>query len=328
MDQQVEKKINAFWSKKQLTHFRLRWWQSPHIIRHINEKVYGQPLDGFASGINQLAIELARGKKFTKGISVGCGEGHKEMNLIRKGLVTHFDLYELAEARIERGRELAHKYGLEDQVTFNQGNAFEAVTQPGSYDFVHWNNSLHHMMNVEDAVAWSHRILIAGGMFYMDDFIGPSRFQWTDRMLMVANRVRSALPVKYLINPYATQVNEVQGWKGYMKGVLRSIKRKLSAKYPLIGREIKRPSVESMIEMDPSEAADSANILHQVKRFFPNAQITLTGGVIYHLVLNDILANIDERTDRHLLDLLMIIDDLCSDLGENHYATALAIKEK
>lgn len=32
--------------------------------------------------------------------------------------------------------------------------------------------------------------------------------------------------------------------------------------------------------------------------------------------------------DKHLLDLVLIIDDLASDLGENHYAAALALKDK
>jgi len=44
-------------------------------------------------------------------------------------------------------------------------------------DFVHWNNALHHMLNFEKAVQWSYQILKVDGVFYMDDFVGPSRFQ-------------------------------------------------------------------------------------------------------------------------------------------------------
>ena len=81
-----------------------------------------------------------------------------------------------------------------------------------------------------------------------------------------------------------------------------------------------------MILNDPSEAADSERIIQSVKKYFPNAEITLTGGVIYHHALNDILQNFDEEKDKWVLNLFMIIDDLCTDLGETHYATALAIK--
>jgi hypothetical protein len=89
---------------------------------------------------------------------------------------------------------------------------------------------------------------------------------------------------------------------------------------------VNRPDADAIIADDPSEAADSERILESVKKYFPDAEITLTGGVVYHLALNDILRNFDESGDRHLLDLLMIIDGLCADLGETHYATALSIK--
>ena len=45
-----------------------------------------------------------------------------------------------------------------------------------------------------------------------------------------------------------------------------------------------------------------------------------------HLALNDIIHNFDEIQDKPLLDLLMMIDKLCIDLGETHYAIALAFK--
>jgi hypothetical protein len=62
-----------------------------------------------------------------------------------------------------------------------------------------------------------------------------------------------------------------------------------------------------------------------VKRHFPTADIMLTGGVIYHLALSDLLANfLDE--DLPVLERLLIVDDMCTAMGETHYATALALK--
>lgn len=31
-----EREIGEFWDKQKSTELRLRWWQSPHIIRHYN----------------------------------------------------------------------------------------------------------------------------------------------------------------------------------------------------------------------------------------------------------------------------------------------------
>ncbi|MDY7024461.1 MAG: methyltransferase domain-containing protein, partial [Cyanobacteriota bacterium] len=197
-------------------------------------------------------------------------------------------------------KRLAQKFGLTEEVKFILADAFEQVQQPESFDFVHWNNSLHHMLNVESAVAWSYKILQPGGMFYMDDYVGPNRMQWSDKMIDIASQVRSILPEKYLKNPR----NPSQ----------------------LLPTKLQKPDCERMIQTDPSEAADSERILECVLKYFPDAEITLTGGVIYHLALSDILHNFDESKDRYLLDLLMMIDHLCTELGETHYGVALALK--
>ncbi|NEP08650.1 MAG: class I SAM-dependent methyltransferase, partial [Okeania sp. SIO4D6] len=187
-----------------------------------------------------------------------------------------------------------------NKVTFIQGDALEVITEKEVFDFVHWNNSLHHMLDVEAAIKWSYEVLQKGGMFYMDDYVGPNRMQWSDKMLEVASQVRSILPEKYLANPR----NPSQ----------------------LLPKTLTRNSIERMIQIDPSEAADSERIIDSIKKYFPQAEIILTGGVVYHLALSDILHNFDESKDKYLLDFLMLIDDLCSELGETHYATAIAIK--
>jgi SAM-dependent methyltransferase len=322
VQKEISQKINNVWSNRgNKEGLRLHWWYSKKIIQHVNKKVCGQPLESLSAGITQKAMKLANGKPFLKGISVGCGNGGKEMRLIQAGLVDQFDLYELSDRRIEQGKQLAQKLRLTDKVTFHKGDAFEMVTRRASFDIVHWNNSLHHMMNVDQAVQWSHNILRKGGLFYMDDFIGPSRFQWSDRMLEIATRVHTALPVKYLIQP---------PWSNKKTDLLKNTLKKIINKiFPsrYIVKPPARPTVQSMIDRDPSEAADSERILDSVKKYFPSAEIMVTGGAVYHLALNQILYNFDEDKDKTLLELLLIIDDLCSEQGENHYAVALAIKE-
>ena len=62
------------------------------------------------------------------------------------------------------------------------------------------------MFDVNKALEWSRLILRKGGMFYMDDFVGPSRFQWSDSSLELASRIRSLLSPEYLVNPYDPEV--------------------------------------------------------------------------------------------------------------------------
>jgi ubiquinone/menaquinone biosynthesis C-methylase UbiE len=102
-------------------------------------------------------IELVRTQAklqlpFDKGISVGGGTGQKEMNLLRQGIVNEIEVYEYSEARIALGKKIAKEQSLEDRISFIHGDAFEIVPQNERYDFVHWNNSLHHMLDVDKAV--------------------------------------------------------------------------------------------------------------------------------------------------------------------------------
>jgi SAM-dependent methyltransferase len=279
---------------------RTRWWQHPAILRHINQRVCGRPLEGFSAGLNARCREVVGSRlPLERGISVGGGTGVKEMALLKAGIVKRFDVFEVAEARISAGREIAAREHLNAQIAFIQGNVFEDLDQDASYDLVHWNNALHHMPDVERAIEWSWQLLRPGGLFYMDDFVGPTYFGWTDQMLLAASAVRQSLPDRLLVNP-----------------------RNPAA---LLPRVLQKVDPEKLKQSDPSEAADSGRILDCAIRRFPGAEVVLTGGVIYNLALSDVLANLTEK-DQALLSRLLLLDDQCVGAGHTLYATALAFK--
>lgn len=297
----TQKNIGAHWGKKSMSagQEKIRWWQHERIIRHINKKVCGEDLKGFGSGVRKILRAQLGDRILEKGISVGCGDGVKEMQFLKEGFVKKFDLYELSEVRIDQGRRIAHECGLSERVEFHLADAFKKDI-PQDYDIVYWDNSLHHMFDTHKAIQWSYERLTRNGFFVMDDFVGPTHFQWTDFNLAIATKVRRFLPTKYLNNP------------------LISGKR--------LQTSLSKPDLQKFLSIDPSEAADSSRILEGVKRWFPEAYIMLTGGCIYHLALNDILGNIDDVEDENLLEMLLLIDDLCTQLGETHYGIAIGKK--
>lgn len=300
-------KIGAFWSTVNNDNNQSdavkHWWQNNLIRKHINGLLSKDPTAELSDGLNQKLINnYSALLPFKLGVSVGGGIGRKEAQLILKGIVGSFEIFELSEGRIEEGRKLARKLKISDRLRFIHGNAFSLVDREGVYDFVHWNNSLHHMMNTKAAIKWSHKILKKGGVFYMDDFVGANRFQWPEVQLELANRVRSTLEgTKYLQNPDDT------------------------SKYLPI--RVNRHDPQKLAADDPSEAADSERIIEQIEDIFPNAEITRTGGIVYHLALKGAIGNFSNKDDHIVLELLLLIDELCAKLGHTHYATALATKE-
>lgn len=278
---------------------RVRWWQSPTIIAHINRNICGEPIARIGGGVCKLIEQRFPGQVFARAVSIGCGHGAKEIEYVKSGLVEEFHLYELSKLRVEEGRRLAAQAGVADRVAFYNEDGLNR-RQPGAFDMVYWSGSLHHMLDVDMAISWSREALRPGGLFVMDDFVGPDRMQWSDRMLKYASWVRRSLPARYMKSPHRS-----------------------GESLPV---RAKKPNRVRLILKDPTECADSSRIIPCLRKWFPDAEIKLTGGAIYHLALNDVLHNIDEVDDKALLEKLMRIDDLCTRLGEFHYGVTVVQK--
>ena len=94
--------------------------------------------------------------------------------------------------------------GISSKMVLRCEDAFSAALGD-DYDLVYWNDALHHMPDVSDALRWSSDRLKPRGLLAMDDFVGPSRFQWSDTNLDWATRVPQELPTRLLRNPYVTE---------------------------------------------------------------------------------------------------------------------------
>ncbi|WP_150295300.1 class I SAM-dependent methyltransferase [Sphingobium estronivorans] len=264
---------------------RTRWWESRTILRHINKVVCGQPLEGPSAGFHAL-LKQWRPDGYRRAVSVGCGAGYKEAALVLSGMVQNFFLYEISAERVRQGQEFARSRGIGDRMHFVSADAFEACRE--QFDLVYWNNALHHMMDVPAAVSWSRSRLAPKGVFAMDDYVGASRFQWSDYSLDIASRFREGLDPAHLRGAPA---------------------------------RITRPSAEKLMSVDPSEAADSARTIPALKVVFPDIRIIPTGGAIYHPGLNDILANIGDESE--VLSMALLLDDVMARQGETHYGVAV-----
>jgi SAM-dependent methyltransferase len=270
-----------------------RFWFFPQITGHANAKICGRALPGTASGLHDRLSALAGKQSLPRGISIGCGRATKELNLLSRGIVQHFDLFDLADQRLAEAKQMFVDKGFSDRATFSPTNPLLRKSKR-KYDLVYWNSSLHHMSDVHAAIAWSSAALKPGGIFAMYEFVGPTRFQWSDRNLHYVRRFREALP---------------------------SHLYKKRAKDPWI----QRPTIDQMIVRDPSEAADSSNIVPAVQKNFPDAQVTYIGGAIYHFGLNGIYGNIGPN-DQWIFEQALILDDLLLEAGESHFAVCVGRK--
>lgn len=295
MDALTMKRIGERWSARRKRPPRMRWWESPTIRRHISKKIIP---GGTANGFWHVEALRAIGRTFPRALSVGCGNAYQEIALLEAGIVEHFDLFELAPQMIMDAKEAAKKAGVRERMQFHFGDYFASgKTAPDLYDLVFWSSSLHHMFDADKAVAVTRGALKEKGVFYCNEFVGASHFQYPTLEIMIANGVRGILP---------PQVFKIPGTEKYWETATG------------------RPPLEGMMREDPSEAADSANILPAIRKYFPHAPVIPLGGIVYNLALMDILTNIPE--DCGLLHDLLAIDDEANDKGLFHYAFCLTEK--
>jgi len=149
-------------------------WMAHPLVRHyINESISGSrddwPLDWF---------QRAYPRTFERALSIGCGTGALERDLLRRNVTHTIDAFDLSNESLMIARTAAAAEGLQDRVTYFRGD-FNAMTlQRDHYDLVCFHQSLHHVKNIEPLLREVLCAIKADGVLYLDEFIGPSRTDW------------------------------------------------------------------------------------------------------------------------------------------------------
>lgn len=68
------------------------------------------------------------------------------------------------------------------------------------------NNAARIARVIQACGKWSWRMLKRGGEFLIDDFVGPPRMQWSDRLLEINTKVRNDISQRCLRNRKCCQV--------------------------------------------------------------------------------------------------------------------------
>ncbi len=261
-----------------------RWQDNPQFLSYIERSISPEHEMGVHG-----AIRAAIGKTpLERGVSVGSGTGHNERGLIAAGLVERFDLFEVSEDRVEQSKKFAEEAGMADRFTHYVEDAFKHDFD-GEYDLVYWEHALHHMFDVDHAVAWSVRALKPGGLLVINDYIGPTRLQWR------RNEVK-------LVRQFLRDNEEVLG---------------VDPKRVRRGTQFRRLK---QFMRDPSEAPQSDLIEAAYKRH-TGTDLNVLGGAMIHL--GGGFLNGAEEQDPEIHDRLIKFDQEARDKGISHFAFGL-----
>ncbi len=290
--------VAAHWDKvairKAAGKYPHAWWNNRQVLRHVSKLLTGTEYNSLELAI-QAWLRQNTTIPFKHGISLGAGTGSNEASLLDANIVEHFTLLELSQVRADMIRAMMAKKGLTNRVKIIVGDGMTAKLPANYYDFVYWNNSLHHMFNVRDAIRWSHTQLADHGTLAMFEYVGPNRFQFDTKVISLLNRLRYSMPSYWFPST--------------------------------LHRETCCPPIEYWMKRDPSEAADSEAILPELRSLFRDILSWPLGGLIYHVAMQDIWDNVNVTSDAECLKRYLDMDVTLTKEIRTVYTAVIARKE-
>lgn len=179
-----------FWDREVVEQTHVSWMADPLIRAYINESISGSPhrwpLDWFQSFVG--------GRTFTRGLSVGCGSGGLERDLLARGVCEQIDAFDGSAESIRIAVEEAARAGFAGRVHYSVGDFNEPRLPRHAYDIVFVHQAMHHVAKLEKLYRAILRAVKPGGLLYLDEYIGPSRDGWTDANFALQRSIYDALP--------------------------------------------------------------------------------------------------------------------------------------
>jgi SAM-dependent methyltransferase len=299
MPQSLSDKLDAAWGDPEAWVLNgLQWTHLDEVKQMINRRVSGdphiEPLAWFAS-----RLEAAGALPLGRILVLGCGSGRTERHLYQAGWAREIVAFDLSPKALAAARELAAdmpsiRYVLADMDDLPVG---EAPFEAGSFDAVIGTASVHHCAQLDklyDAVA---RLLTPQGWFFLDEYVGPDRFQYSPSHIEQLSALADLLPDRLLTTA---------------SGAVR--------------RDFRAPSVEEVMAVDPSEAACSSRIIPMLHERFAVIEQRAYGGSILQLLLADVAQNFQQPGSEPWLRALLAAEDELERAGriEQHFSCLIA----
>ncbi|HUU54924.1 MAG TPA: class I SAM-dependent methyltransferase [Armatimonadota bacterium] len=203
-------------------------------------------------------------------LSLCSGFGHIERDFIKHGICVSAEGVDVSPEAIEVSRRAAEAAGLSDRLSYRVHDVERAHLEPRRYDIIVAWMALHHLRRLEHVFREVRGALKPGGIFVINEYVGPARFQIPQRQVDLVNALLSDLP---------------EDLRRLPEGGLKE--------------RFVRPSLREIIGHDPSEAVRSNRILPLLRRCFPALECIEYGGTILNWLLVGISQNFDADNPEH-----------------------------
>lgn len=263
------------------------WLQHPVCLEAVNRRISGDPDVSIAAYYRDRYAPTP----FERCLVLGCGHGHFERGGIESGLGLHFDACDLSEGAIARAREQAVADGHADKITYSVVDLNVATLPPATYDAIFAPSSAHHVFNLEHFYRQCRSALKPGGLFFLNEYIGPSRFQTPPHVVALINDIRRTWPERYRYNLFTNDGS-------------------------LIGDYVPSPP-EHFEKYDPSEAVRSGELVNALKLYFDIVDLRSYGGALQQMLFHGVAGNFDRtnESDVAMLRTIALLEEALEQAG-------------
>ena len=257
---------------------RLHWTQHPKVQERLNLLVSGNPyrnrFEHFMDRYLQGRMPVARA------LTLGCGHGELDRGLSPYNFASRHEGVDISDGAVAEATRLANEAGLK-HIFYSVADINSIELPKDTYDVIFGVGSIHHTARLEHLFTQVAQSLKPDGFFFLDEYVGPSYFQWTDVQLTAINVAAALLPERFRMcvdNPKEPKP------------------------------KVRRLSVAEMKALDPSEAVRSSEIEALLPKYFKVLERNGAGGSLLHLLLEHIAGNFDENDPDGMAQLQSLFD--------------------
>ncbi|MBV9748215.1 MAG: class I SAM-dependent methyltransferase, partial [Acetobacteraceae bacterium] len=236
-------------------------------------------------------------------LALGSGMAFTEEHLLRQGYAQHVVAYEMSRAAVERARERFAAAGLSERIEMRSADVLDDGLPTGAFDAVFVQAAIHHFDRIEEMFALMHRVLRPGGLLIYDEYVGPDHHLYHAEAMAIMDEINACLAPQYRWDHLANQTREVTP----------------------------RPSLEWMLQHDPSEGVHASRILPLTYQWFDVLDRADYGGTIMRPFFTGILRNFDwgDPKDQSVASLVVLVEQLLTRHGVlPHYHTSVVARRR
>ena len=177
------------------------YWSNTYIRPKLEALGYSTPNQLFCLRLQEQCERHAG--QMARFVSIGSGNCDLEVEIAQdlrnRGYSFSIDCVDLNPAMLERGGMAAQQAGVEQQIHLVHAD-FNNWNPEDQYDGVIANQSLHHVVNLEDLFAKIKSSLSPHGCFVISDMIGRNGHQRWPEALEIVHEFWRKLPPSYRFN--------------------------------------------------------------------------------------------------------------------------------